>query len=74
MLTPGRWARTMAATSLPDPYLRPVEGDVYGQEYWDSNAGIDIIRQVVAGHFYPPVYLLFGLRMPTASEGPCRTP
>jgi uncharacterized protein (TIGR00369 family) len=62
-------AQPAPQSPLPDPYLRAVEGVVYGQEYWDSTAGIDVIRQVVAGEFYPPVFLLFGMRMPAGSEG-----
>ncbi len=60
------------ASSLPDPYLREVEGDVYGQEYWDSTAGIDVMRQTAAGLFRPPVFRLMGLRGVAASEGEMR--
>jgi uncharacterized protein (TIGR00369 family) len=57
------------SSSLPDPYLREVEGDVRGQEFWDSTPGIEIMRQTAAGLFRPPVFLLFGMRGVEASEG-----
>ena len=57
------------AGSLPDPYLRPVEGVVQPQEYWDATAGSDVIASVVAGEFSPPVFLLFGMRMPSGGAG-----
>lgn len=53
----------------PDPYLRPVEGVVQGQDYWNATPGIEVVRSVVAGDFMPPVFRLFGMRMPSASEG-----
>jgi uncharacterized protein (TIGR00369 family) len=56
-------------SSLPDPYLREVEGDVRGQEFWDSTPGIDIMRQTAAGLFRPPVFELMGMRGVEASEG-----
>lgn len=52
----------------PDPYLREVEGDVLGQEYWDPTPGIEVMRQTVAGRFNPPVFLLMGMRGVDASE------
>ncbi len=57
------------ASSSPDPYLRPVEGDVRGREYWDSTPGTEVIKQVVAGDFVPPCYLLMGLRAVDGAEG-----
>ena len=74
MFRPDRLPRRAPASppqpaTVIDPYLRPVEGAVYGQEYWDNTAGIDVMRQVVAGDFYPPSFVLFGLRMPSATTG-----
>lgn len=57
------------SSSLPDPYLREVEGEVYGQEYWDSTPGIEVMRQVVAGLLRPPVFRLMGMRGVEASQG-----
>src|SRR3977135_3887310 len=49
------------AGSAPDPYLRAVEGDVRGQEFWDTTSGLDVMKQVAAGDFVPPCWLLMGL-------------
>jgi uncharacterized protein (TIGR00369 family) len=53
----------------PDPYLRPVEGDVRGQEYWDSTSGLEMMRHVAAGEFVPPCWLLMGLRAVSSADG-----
>jgi len=55
--------------STPDPYLRPVEGDVRGREFWDSTPGIEVMKQVAAGDFVPPCYLLMGLHAVDTAEG-----
>jgi uncharacterized protein (TIGR00369 family) len=55
--------------SSPDPYLRAVEGDVRGQEFWDSTSGPEMARQTAAGEFVPPCWLLMGLRGVSAAEG-----
>ncbi len=55
--------------STPDPYLRPVEGDVRGREFWDSMPGIEVMKQVAAGDFVPPCWLLMGLRPVDSGEG-----
>ena len=65
-MTPRQYPQS---SGLPDPYLRDVEGDVRGQEFWDSTPGIEIMRQTAAGLFRPPVFLLFGMRGVEASEG-----
>ncbi len=54
---------------LADPYLRDVEGDVKGQEFWDSTPGMEVMRQTAAGRLNPPVFLLMGIRGLEASEG-----
>ena len=74
VLFPGNSAHMSArkypqSSSMPDPYLREVEGDVRGQEFWDSTPGIEVMRQTAAGLFRPPVFLLVGLRGVEASEG-----
>lgn len=55
--------------NLPDPYQRPVEGDVMGQEYWDSTPGLEIVQQIAAGALYPPVMMLMDMRGVEAREG-----
>ncbi|HEY6202985.1 MAG TPA: PaaI family thioesterase [Candidatus Limnocylindria bacterium] len=74
VLFPGNPAHMSArqypqSSSMPDPYLREVEGDVRGQEFWDSTPGIEVMRQTAAGLFRPPVFLLVGLRGVEAREG-----
>lgn len=66
MRTPPKPARP---SELPDPYLRAVEGDVFGQEYWDSTPGVDVVRQAVEGRLDPPVFVMFGMVMTHAEEG-----
>ena len=65
----GRSSPTAENSDEPPPYLREVEGDVYGQEYWDATPGLTIMRQVVDGAFVPPCFRLFGLRSIDAREG-----
>jgi uncharacterized protein (TIGR00369 family) len=55
--------------SGPDPYLRAVEGDVRGQEFWDTTSGLDVMRHVAAGDFVPPCWLLMGLHAVDTAEG-----
>jgi uncharacterized protein (TIGR00369 family) len=56
------------ASDLPDPYLREVEGEVFGQEYWDATAGLAVMQDIVAG-IIPPCFRLLGVRGVEASEG-----
>jgi uncharacterized protein (TIGR00369 family) len=56
------------ASDLPDPYLREVAGDIYGQEYWDANSGLTVMQQFVDG-MHPPCFQLLGMRAVEASEG-----
>jgi len=53
---------------LPEPYLREVQGDVYGQEYWDANPGLTVMQQLV-DRTRPPCFQLLGIRGVKASEG-----
>jgi len=57
------------ASDLPEPYLREVEGVVYGQEYWDATPGLTVMQQFVDGTFLPPCFQLLGLRGVEAREG-----
>ncbi len=45
------------------------EGEVYGQEVWDTVAGIDLMRRFMDGHFSPPVFRLMGIRGVRLAEG-----
>src|SRR2546423_1688244 len=51
------------------PYLTPAEGEVEGQDFWDSTPGIEIMRRYVSGAFVPPVFRFFGLRGVAVSDG-----
>jgi uncharacterized protein (TIGR00369 family) len=57
------------ASGLAEPYLREVEGDVYGQEYWDATAGLAVMQQLADGETQPPCFQLLGVRAMQASEG-----
>ena len=53
-----------------DPYLRPVQGDVLGQDVWDSLGGLEVIRRQIAGELpMPPISHLTGLEPIEAEEG-----
>jgi uncharacterized protein (TIGR00369 family) len=54
---------------LPDPYLREVEGEVYGPEFWDTTPGLEAMEQFVSGTLVPPCFRLFGLRGIEAGKG-----
>jgi uncharacterized protein (TIGR00369 family) len=54
---------------LSEPYLREVEGEIYGPEYWDVTSGLAAMRDVVQGTFLPPCFRLMGLRGLEVSEG-----
>ncbi len=52
----------------PPPYLRPVEGQVLGQDVYDRLSGLEILRRQIAGDLpAPPISHLTGL-WPTAVE------
>ena len=54
----------------PDPYLRPVQGEVLAPEVWASRSGLDIVRAQMTGELPPPpVHYLTGMRPIAASEG-----
>lgn len=53
----------------PAPYLTPAEGEVEGQEFWDSTPGIEVLRRYVSRAFVPPVFRFFGLRGVAVSDG-----
>ena len=57
------------ASDLAEPYLREVEGEVYGQEYWDTTPGLTVMQQLVDGAFLPPCFRLLGVRGVEAREG-----
>ena len=60
---------TTASASEPAPYLTPPQGEVYGQEVWDTTSGIDMMRRFIDGHFSPPVFRLMGIRGVRLADG-----
>jgi uncharacterized protein (TIGR00369 family) len=68
-LLPARRADDGRAPDSPEPYLREIEGEVYGREYWDATPGLEVMREVVEGTFLPPCFRLMGVRGVAAGEG-----
>jgi len=56
------------ASDLAEPYLREVEGEIWGQEYWDVTAGLAVMQRMVDGNL-PPCFRLLGMRGVQAREG-----
>ena len=69
MLPPSSGTVASPASELPDPWQLPVEGDVLGQEFWDTTPGIEAVRRIASGELRPPVTLLFDLRGREVREG-----
>ena len=65
----ARQAGDERASTLPDPYLADIEGEVYGQEYWDATPGIEAVRGTIDGTFLPPAFRLMGMRGLEVSDG-----
>lgn len=61
--------RRPVAVSSPAPYLSQPEGEVFGQEFWDSTPGIEAMQQYVRGAFVPPVFRFMGMRGLSAGDG-----
>ena len=56
--------------ATPDPYLRPVVGEMLPQSVFDRMSGLEVMNALRAGSLpSPPSRYLFGLRMTEASEG-----
>jgi uncharacterized protein (TIGR00369 family) len=54
----------------PDPYLRPVRGEVLSQEVFDRLDGLSLVRGCISGDLpAPPIAHLTGLRPIEAAEG-----
>ena len=54
----------------PDPYLRPVVGEMLPQSVFDRMSGLEVMNAIRAGELPPPPSrYLFGLRLAEASEG-----
>ncbi|HYH27877.1 MAG TPA: PaaI family thioesterase, partial [Actinomycetota bacterium] len=58
--------------TTPDPYLRPVAGEVLGQDVFDRMTGLEVMRALIGGDLpIPPVSHLTGLRPIAAGDGTC---
>jgi len=56
--------------ATPDPYLRPVAGEVIPQEIWDKKGGLEVLQALLAGELpAPPLHHLTGLRLVAATPG-----
>ena len=69
MAADGRDRPSIPAAAETAPYLTPAEGEVEGQDFWDSTPGIEVMRRYVSGTFVPPVFRFFGLRGLAVSDG-----
>ena len=58
-----------APQETPDPYLRPVEGDVVSQLLWGELTGLDLVQLWQKGERAPsPSCVLLGLRFSDAAD------
>lgn len=54
----------------PDPYLRPVAGEVMPQEIWDRMSGLEVLQGQIDGEIpRPPVYYLTGQKPIEVRDG-----
>jgi uncharacterized protein (TIGR00369 family) len=54
----------------PDPYARPPQGEVLGEEVWSHVSGLEILRAQMAGQLpAPPIHYLTGLEPTIAAHG-----
>lgn len=72
-MLPEQAASPAEEDGSPDPYLRPVEGHVMPQEYWNETPGVQIMEESVSGQMRPPVFRLLGLVPQTVSPGDVTT-
>src|SRR2546423_5251493 len=65
----GQQASAVRTNGQLAPYLTASEGEVYGQEVWDTTPGIDLMRRFMDGRFSAPVFRLMGIRGISLSDG-----
>ena len=57
-------------TTVPDPYLRPVVGEVLPRSVWADATGMEILEGQIAGAIpMPPIHHLTGIRPTSVSDG-----
>ena len=55
---------------VPDPYLRPVEGEIRPPEFWNALSGREMVQAFVDGEVAPgPISVLFGMRPTDVGDG-----
>jgi uncharacterized protein (TIGR00369 family) len=68
--TAGNHASPQAAntTETPDPWQRPVAGEILSQRVWQQLGGLEVLQRQLAGTLpAPPVQHLIGLRLTSAA-------
>jgi uncharacterized protein (TIGR00369 family) len=56
--------------ATPDPYLRPVIGEIIPQKVWDEMSGLEMLTASLAGELpAPPTRYLLGQRLVEVSQG-----
>lgn len=56
--------------ATPDPYLRPVAGEILPQRLWNERSGLEMLTAALAGELpAPPTRYLMGLRLVDAAQG-----
>jgi uncharacterized protein (TIGR00369 family) len=61
-------ARDEGPGPAADPYMRPAQGAVLGQDVWDQMSGLEVLRAQLAGELpMPPIHHLTGLTVQSAS-------
>ena len=66
---PGGEAPAVRRPEAPDPYIRPVVGEVLGEDVWQSLSGAEMVRGQIAGRLpMPPSAHLFEVRFTEVSE------
>jgi uncharacterized protein (TIGR00369 family) len=67
---PGSGFPARVDYEVPDPYLRPVQGDLRPPEVWNALTGMEMLHGFLEGEFGPgPISVLFGMRPTDAGDG-----
>jgi uncharacterized protein (TIGR00369 family) len=62
--TAGANPEPRSPDACPDPYERPVQGEILAQEIWDRLSGIEVLHAQLAGELpMPPIHYLTGLQI-----------
>ncbi|MDQ6605472.1 MAG: PaaI family thioesterase [Actinomycetota bacterium] len=59
-----------ADQATPDPFERPAQGTILGQETFERHSGLEVLRAQIAGDLPPPpIHYLLGLAPESAAAG-----